>query len=243
MKKSPILQFKDVSCDFFVRQSRLKLRTVHALKNINFELYPGQTLGVVGHNGSGKSTLLQIIAGILNHTSGDVYIAPDISVALLSLQLGFSNELTGIENAILGSMYLGSSKKKAMQLLDKILDFAEIGEWANDPLYTYSTGMRARLGFAVAMTMKPEIMLIDEVMGVGDRYFQIKSQNALMSKMNSGQTTVLVSHMEDTLRTLCDNILWLNESEVHRFGPTETVLDEYVEWIESLNSNVAGIHE
>ena len=134
------------------------------------------------------------------------FIPKDLSTSLLSLQLGFANELTGVENAVLGAMYLGHTKQEALARLPKILEFAEIGEWANESLFTYSTGMKARLGFAVALEMNPDIMLIDETMGVGDAYFQKKSTTELIKKMQSGQTTVLVSHSEDTIRSLCNRV-------------------------------------
>lgn len=172
MSDLPLISLQNVGCSFYVRKSRLSLNKVEALKDVTLDIFEGETLGLIGHNGAGKSTLLQILARILTPTSGKLVIREGISISLLTLQLGFSPELTGRENAILGAMYLGYSRKEAQARLEKILDFAEIGAWADEPTRTYSTGMQARLGFAVALEMAPDIMLIDEILGVGDAYFQ-----------------------------------------------------------------------
>lgn len=240
MQDFPLIRFENVGCTFYVRKSRLSLNRVEALKDINLELHAGETLGLIGHNGAGKSTLLQILARILTPTSGHVRMRDDISLSLLRLQVGFSQELTGKENALLGAMYLGYSRREAEARLEKILEFAEIGEWADEPIRTYSTGMQARLGFAVALEMEPDIMLIDETLGVGDAYFQKKSSTALIQKMYSGQTTVLVSHSEGVLRQLCSRIVWLHEGCTRMIGTPDVVLQAYAEWVASLGSETAG---
>ena len=158
MSDSMLMELKNVECAFYVRKSRVAVRSVQVLHGVSFALQHGETLGVVGHNGAGKSTLLQVLAGILAPTGGNIRKKHALSVSLLTLQLGFSNELTGRENAVLSAMYLGHNRKEAERRLPGILDFAENGTWADEPLRTYSTGMRARLGFAVAMEMQPDIM-------------------------------------------------------------------------------------
>lgn len=167
MSASPLISLVDVGCTFYARKSRISLRKVKALKSVTFDLYGGETLGLIGHNGAGKSTLLQVLALILIPNKGTITMVKGLSTSLLTLNLGFSYELTGKENAILGAMYLGYSHKEAKARLERILDFAEIGAWADEPVRTYSTGMKARLGFAVAMEMETDVMLIDETLGVG----------------------------------------------------------------------------
>lgn len=240
MQDFPIIECKNMDCKFYVRKSRLKLREVDALKNVSLSLHEGETLGIIGHNGAGKSTLLQIFARILMPTAGEVVFRDSLSISLLRLQLGFAAELTGCENAILGAMYLGFSRKEAEARLEKILDFAEIGDWAHEPIRTYSTGMSARLGFAVAMEMEPDVMLIDETLGVGDAYFQKKSSEVLMRKMQEGQTTVLVSHSDATMAKLCSRVVWLHDGTVHMMGKPDEVLTAYSTWVNTLSSETAG---
>lgn len=239
--KYPIIELQSVDCSFYARKGRLAVKRVDVIRQMSLHLFEGETLGIIGHNGAGKSTLLQILAGILSPTKGKVRMRDDLSISLLTLQLGFSLELTGRENAILGAMYLGYSKREAEQRLENILTFAEIGKWADDPLRTYSTGMRARLGFAVAMEMEPDIMLIDETLGVGDAYFQKKSSAALVEKMHSGQTTVLVSHSDSVMRELCSRVVWLHNGCTHMQGEPDVVLDAYNTWVSHLESGVAGV--
>lgn len=239
MSDVPLISLQHVGCSFYVRKSRLSLNKVEALKDVTLDIFEGETLGLIGHNGAGKSTLLQILARILTPTSGKLVIREGISISLLTLQLGFSPELTGRENAILGAMYLGYSRKEAQARLEKILDFAEIGAWADEPTRTYSTGMQARLGFAVALEMAPDIMLIDEILGVGDAYFQKKSSQALIQKMQTGQTTVLVSHSEAALRQLCSRAVWLHGGCTHMLGAPDEVLSAYTNWVNGLCSETA----
>lgn len=241
MSASPLISLVDVGCTFYARKSRISLRKVDALKNITFDLYAGETLGLIGHNGAGKSTLLQVLARILIPNKGKITMSKGLSTSLLTLNLGFSQELTGKENAVLGAMYLGYSRKEAEARLERILDFAEIGTWADAPIRTYSTGMSARLGFAVAMEMESDVMLIDETLGVGDAYFQQKSSNALISKMQQGQTTVLVSHSEATLQKLSTTIAWLHNGETKMIGKPEFVLEAYREWVAELQFESAGV--
>lgn len=236
MQASVILSLDNVSCTFYVRKSRMRLKQVNALQNIDLQLRHGETLGIIGHNGAGKSTLLQIMGNILAPTQGSLYLREGVNIAMLSLSLGFSHELTGKENAILGAMYLGYTRREATKRLDNILEFAEIDGWADEPVRTYSTGMRMRLAFAVAMEMSPDIMLIDEVLAVGDAYFQKKSSQALIEKMQSGQSTVLVSHGEATMRSLCSRVVWLHEGKVNMEGEPAQVLEAYNAWVAQIDS-------
>lgn len=240
MPDFPLIELEHVDCSFYVRKSRITLKRVDVLRDLSLNLHEGETLGIIGHNGAGKSTLLQILGRILTPTGGAVRMREGFSISLLTLQLGFSQELTGRENAILGAMFLGYSRREAESRLDKILEFAEIGQWAEDPIRTYSTGMKARLGFAVAMEMEPDIMLIDETLGVGDAYFQKKSTAALFAKMQTGQTSVLVAHSDAVIRSLCSRVIWLHEGCVYREGAPAAVLDEYAQWVAQLSTETAG---
>ncbi len=234
--QTPVIQLKNASCTFYARHSRIRIKKVHALADITLDIYKGETLGFIGHNGAGKSTMLQLLGGILAPTAGKIITQEGLTTSLLSLQLGFAPELTGRENAVLGSLYLGHTKKEAEARLDHILDFAEIQEWADDPIRTYSTGMRARLGFAVALEMHADVMLIDETLGVGDAHFQKKSSSALLQKMQQGQTTVLVSHSEATMQSLCTRVAWLHEGKLRSVGKPQDVLGEYNAWVKSLSA-------
>lgn len=241
MKDVALISLRDVACTFYARKSRIKLRQVEALKNISLDIHEGETLGIIGANGAGKSTFLQVLAQILMPTQGEFYMREGLAVSLLTLQLGFSPDLTGCENAILGAMYLGYTRKEAEGRLQRVLDFAELGAWADEPIRTYSTGMSARLGFAVALEMESDIMLIDEIMGVGDAYFQQKSTKVLLEKMQSGQTTVLVSHSDVTMRSLCSRVVWLHKGTIRMIGDSDDVLDEYGKWVAALKTETAGV--
>ncbi len=233
MNDKAIISLKNVACAFYTRKGRLRLRKVEALKNICLDIFAGETLGIVGSNGAGKSTLLQVLAGVLNPTSGHIHINNDLKCSLLTLNLGLSPELTGRENAILNCMYLGHTRKEAVARLDSIIEFAEIGDFIDEPVRTYSTGMSARLGFAAAMQMESNVMLIDETLGVGDAYFQQKSSKALREKMKTGMATVLVSHSKPTLKKLCTRLAWLKDGKIEMCGNVNEVLDTYEDWVKS----------
>lgn len=241
MTDFPLISLQNVDCSFYVRKSRLMLKQVDVLRSFSLDIYAGETLGIVGHNGAGKSTLLQILGRILAPTAGNIRFRDNLSISLLTLQLGFSSELTGRENAVLGAMYLGFSRREAEARLERILAFAEIGAWADEPTRTYSTGMAARLGFAVAMEMEADIMLIDETLGVGDAYFQHKSEAALREKMQAGLTTVLVTHNAAVLRELCTRVVWVHEGRAFMVGGAVEVLQAYGDWVASLSAEVAGV--
>lgn len=229
MPTPPLAELTDVGCTYFIRSSRLRLRRFEALRGVSLAIHNGETLGIIGQNGAGKSTLMRIINRILIPNTGSVRHRPGITTALLTLRLGFCPDLTGRENAILGALYMGYTRKEAEARMDRILAFAELGDWTNDPIRSYSTGMLARLGFAVAIEMEPDILLVDETLGVGDAYFREKSSAALRQKMCGGQTTVLVSHELETIRRLCTRVVWLDQGTVQAVGDSDTVLEQYNE--------------
>jgi lipopolysaccharide transport system ATP-binding protein len=199
--------------------------------DVSLDLHPGETHGLIGRNGAGKSTLLRLIAGIILPDSGHITYRAGLSVSLLSLQLGFSPELSGRDNAIMGAMMLGYSKREALERLDSVIAFSELNEWIDEPIKTYSTGMKARLGFAVAMELSPDVLLVDEVLGVGDENFRKKSVQAMKEKMKSGQTVVFVSHSLGTVRELCSRVSWIEGGKTQMVGEPETVIAKYQDCI------------
>ena len=194
---------------------------------INLTLQRGERLGVVGRNGVGKSTLLRIMARIFAPYSGEVVWAPDITVSLLSLGLGFKRDFTGRENALLACLLQGLTKHDAKLALGAIQDFCEIGDFFDAPVRTYSSGMRARLGFATALANRSDVILIDETLGVGDAAFKEKAQNTLKGQMTEARGIVIVSHAPFQIRTLCDRALWIDEGAVKLDGRPEEVLAQY----------------
>jgi lipopolysaccharide transport system ATP-binding protein len=188
----------------------------------------GETVGIIGRNGCGKSTLLKVVAGIFKPDSG-VLARNCSSVSLLSLSLGFDPELTGRENAILAGMLQGATREQVEQGLDEILAFSELGSFVDEPIKTYSTGMRARLGFSVAITLKTELLLIDEILGVGDAYFRQKAERAMVERISSDQTVLMVSHSLPLTLRLCNRVIWVDKGCVREQGEPATVIEHYEE--------------
>lgn len=197
-----------------------------ALRDISLSIEPGEVVGVLGRNGSGKSTLLKVIAGITPPTEGRVNVDGKIS-ALLEIGAGFQGELTGIENVYLNGMLLGMTREEVKAKLDSILAFAEIGDFADAHLKTYSTGMCVRLGFSVAAHVDFDVLLLDEVLAVGDAPFQTKCRARMNEFRKAGKTIVLVSHSLDTISEFCDRAVWLEEGKLHRAAPAPAVVESY----------------
>jgi lipopolysaccharide transport system ATP-binding protein len=198
-----------------------------ALEDVFLEIYRGETLGIIGRNGVGKSTLLRLLAGIIIPDRGIIHFDSPCHISLLSLQVGFIPQLTGRENAVLSGMLLGMRRKEIEARMDKIIDFAELGDFFDQPISTYSTGMRARLGFSVAFQTDPDILLVDEVLGVGDAEFREKSERAMRQKIRSNRTVVLVSHNPQMIRNLCDRAVWIENGCTRLEGDPESVLTAY----------------
>ena len=201
-----------------------------ALRDVSFELRSGEVFGIVGRNGAGKTTLLKVIARVLRPTSGRV-VTRGLVAPLLGLGAGFNDELTGRENVFLSGATLGFSYRDMMTRFDRIVDFADIGEFINAPLRTYSTGMRARLGFAIATDVKPDILLLDEIMSVGDEEFKAKCNDRIEGFRNHGATVVMVSHGLSTIELLCGRSLFLDGGVAKAIGPTSEVLAAYTKTI------------
>lgn len=208
--------------DFFKRRER----KFTALSNINLEIQRGEVVGIIGRNGSGKSTLLRVISGIYPPDSGDVLAAGDISL-LAGLGTGFSQHQTGRENALLYGSILGHSEKEMLGKIDEIIDFSELGDFIDEPLRTYSSGMKARLGLAVASAIRPNILLIDEVLGVGDPNFKEKSKEKILSMVKCASTVVIVSHSFGLLTDICDRVVLLDHGQLVADGDPQTSIKAY----------------
>lgn len=204
-----------------MRRSRFE-----ALRNICFQVGRGEALGVIGRNGCGKSTTLGLMAGVLRPTSGRISIAGRIS-PLLELGAGFNHELSGRENILLNGVLLGLTRREVMARLDEIVAFSELEQFIDQPVRTYSSGMLARLGFSVVSFLDPEILLIDEILAVGDRDFQKKCLNRMMFFKESRVTMVFVSHDSDSVLKICDRVLWIENHEVKMLGPAPEVVAAY----------------
>ncbi len=232
-----ILSAQNVGVSYRQRTGLLKYERFWALSDVSFELHAGETLGVIGCNGAGKSTLLRMIAGIIDPDRGQLSRQPDTTASLLALNAGFKPELSGRENAMFSGLLLGLSHQQISGKLDEIKAFSDLEDFFERPVGTYSTGMRARLGFAVAIHADPDVLLIDEVLGVGDESFKIKSHAAMKAKINSDKTVVLVSHSMAAIRSLCDRVLWLQEGRSIACGETNWVIDGYFEAIRAAVRN------
>ncbi|MEN8130553.1 MAG: ABC transporter ATP-binding protein [Pseudomonadota bacterium] len=195
---------------------------------MSFDLYQGETLGIIGRNGAGKTSVLKLLAGIVAPDRGEV-INNGYRAALLSLQLGFAPNLTGKENVYLSGLMMGLRRQEIDQRFDHISEFAELGEFMDQPLRTYSTGMRARLGFSVALAANPDVLLIDEVLGVGDGEFRIKSSAAMRDLIQSNKTIVLVSHQLNVIRKFCDRVVWIENHTVRAEGEGKKIINVYQE--------------
>jgi lipopolysaccharide transport system ATP-binding protein len=198
-----------------------------ALRDVNLRAEAGTTLGIIGRNGSGKSTLLKVISRILKADAGTVTVNGKVA-ALIELGAGFHPELTGRENAIINGVILGLSKAEIKAKLDAIIDFSELQEYIDDPVRTYSNGMYMRLGFSVAVHVDPEILLIDEILAVGDVAFKRKCMDRMNGLRKRGTTVVFVSHDVATVRSLCDEAAWLHEGVLKMSGRTADVVGAYL---------------
>ena len=223
---SPLISLTDVGFTYRTLSGLFSIEKYQALNSVNLEIRPGETLGIIGSNGSGKSTLLKVLARIYEPDEGEiVYNANKIS--LLSLALGFDARLSGFDNAILSSMLLGATLREAKQKVEGIIEFSELGEFASHHVRTYSSGMRARLGFSVALNMKADVLLIDEALAVGDAKFKAKSEKAIVERVTSSQTVVLVSHSGAQINRLCDRAVWIEKGEIVEQGNTDFVTGRY----------------
>lgn len=207
-------------------RGKIKYNEFTALDNISFTVEKGETLGVIGHNGAGKSTTLKIISGIFKPTEGTVKVYGNV-VPMLELGSGFDMELTGRENIFLNGAILGYDEDFLNEKLEEIIEFSELGSFIEMPLRTYSSGMLARLAFSVASVVEPEILIVDEILSVGDASFQQKSHKRMMDMMGGGTTVIFVSHSIDRVRELCGRVLWIEHGKQVMLGEVNEVCDAY----------------
>src|SRR4051794_10786426 len=207
------------------------IREVEALKNVSFEVPHGQVLGVVGANGAGKSTLMRTMAGILPPTSGRVEVEGRVST-LLALGVGFNRKLSGRDNVVLGGLAAGLSREQLKSKYDEIVAFAELEDFMDIPMRTYSSGMYGRLAFSVAVNMDPDILLIDEALSVGDARFRKKSFNKMRELCAQARTIVLVSHALGSIEQLCDTAAWMHKGELRMQSDPESVVHAYTKFLD-----------
>jgi ABC-type polysaccharide/polyol phosphate transport system ATPase subunit len=241
MMKNKIIEINDVSMMFKIANDRisslkeyvtatltgkLSYKEFWALNNISLNIKKGEVIGIIGRNGSGKSTLLKIISGIMKPTKGVITCNGNI-VPMLELGSGFDFDLTGKENIYLNGAILGYSKKFLDERYEEILQFSELGEFINVPIRNYSSGMMMRLAFSIATVVNPEILIVDEILSVGDEAFQKKSHKRMMELMSGGTTVLFVSHSLAQIREMCDRVIWLEHGKIHMIGNTKEVCDKY----------------
>jgi len=205
---------------------RLKYEEFWALRNVSFEVRRGEVMGIIGRNGAGKSTLLKIISGILKPTEGKVKTGGNI-VPMLELGSGFDLDLTGRENIFLNGAILGYSEDFLKSKYDEIVEFAELEKFIDVPIRNYSSGMLMRLAFSIATVVNPEILIVDEILAVGDEAFQAKSKARMMELMGGGTTVLFVSHNLDQIRELCNRVIWLDEGRIKMIGDKNEVCNAY----------------
>ncbi|OIO58846.1 MAG: ABC transporter [Verrucomicrobia bacterium CG_4_10_14_3_um_filter_43_23] len=199
-----------------------------ALKDVSFDLYKGEKLGIIGRNGCGKSTLMKILTGIFCQDKGQVIVDKKLHIQLLSLGVGFERSLSGRENAILNGMLFGKTRKYMLKRLHEIREFSELGEFFDAPVKTYSSGMVSRLAFSVAIVAEPDILLLDEMLGVGDAHFAEKSRRAMNEKFSSEQTVILISHDPYTIINMCNRAVWIENGETRAEGNVFDVSEQYI---------------
>lgn len=207
-------------------RGKLKYAEYQALNDLSFDVKRGEVVGLIGHNGAGKSTTLKIISGILKPTEGTVTVRGNVA-PMLELGSGFDFDLNGRENIFLNAAILGYSKAFIQSKYDEIVEFSGIGQFIESPLRNYSSGMIARLAFSIATVVEPEILIVDEVLSVGDAEFQKKSYKRMMELMSGGTTVLFVSHDINQIREMCSRVVWIEHGQLQMFGDAETVCDAY----------------
>jgi lipopolysaccharide transport system ATP-binding protein len=224
-----LLELRGVSHSYQARKANFEHGEHRVLDDVSLQVRRGRTLGIIGRNGAGKTTLLRLMAGILAPNRGEVWRAPGITVSLLSLGLGFQDQLSGRDNARLSALLQGATRAEAEAFLEPINKFAELGPSFDEPVKTYSAGMRARLGFATAIQTRVDVLLIDEVLAVGDRQFRAKAASAMEQHLKGAQTVVLVSHSELQIQRLCTVAVWIEDGRLRAYGDAAEVVGQYAQ--------------
>jgi ABC-type polysaccharide/polyol phosphate transport system ATPase subunit len=219
------------------RMRRVEQNVFYALKNVSFRVERGESLGVIGRNGAGKSTLLSLVAGLCEPNQGSVAVDGRV-VALMELGSGFHGDLTGVENLFLNASLLGLGRKRTKEVFDSIVEFSGLGDFIEQPLRTYSSGMIMRLAFSVAIHVDPDILIVDEILAVGDANFYAKSFEKILEFRRSGKTLLFVSHSGAIVKQLCDRALWLDQGEVMADGSAQDVVSLYESGVTASNVQV-----
>ena len=217
---------KEISKNSWMKFSKRRKEKFWALKDINFEVEDGHVLGVIGKNGAGKSTLLRVLTGVLPPDRGSVSHEGKIS-ALLGLGTGFLSDLTGRDNLFLSAMYLGMTEEEIRSKYDDIVEFSEIGDFIDTPIRHYSSGMKARLGFSLAVFREPDILIVEEVLATGDMSFQNKAREKMEQLMLKAKAIVICSHSTKFMQDFCDEVIWLEGGEIKEFGKSDKVVKAY----------------
>lgn len=214
--------------DMFKKKEKIN-NDFWVLKNVNFDVEKGEVVGFVGSNGAGKSTLLKVIAGVMKPTKGKVSVYGNIC-PMIELGAGFDSQLTARENIYLNGAVMGYSKEFINSKFDEIVSFSELSEFLDVPIQNFSSGMIARLAFSIATVVDPEILIVDEILSVGDIAFQKKSEEKMLNMINGGTTVLFVSHSIDQIRNMCNKVVWIEKGEVQAIGGKE-VCDKYIEFM------------
>lgn len=218
--------------EYFVKfvKKELMFQEFLAVKDATFQIRKGESWALIGTNGSGKSTLLKAISGILKPYKGSIHVYGEVA-PLIELGAGFDGNMTARENIFLNGCVLGHTKKYMEQHFDEIVEFAELGKFLDTPIKNFSSGMRARLGFAIATMVQPDILIVDEVLSVGDMKFRQKCEKRMTEMLGGGTTLLYVSHNLSEVRRLCDHVVWIEKGDIRMIGETETVCDEYEKYM------------
>jgi ABC-2 type transport system ATP-binding protein/lipopolysaccharide transport system ATP-binding protein len=220
-------EFMRMTTGGFIKRDDSQVVTIKALNNINLEIKHGDRIGLIGHNGAGKSTFLKLLAGIYEPINGNANIRGKVT-ALLDVMLGMDDESTGYENILLRGIIQGMTRSKIHKKQQEIANFTELGDYLNMPIRTYSSGMKVRLAFAIATSISPEILLLDEVIGAGDDAFLKKAKQRMQQLIDSAHILVLASHDTNIIKSICNKVLWLDAGKINYFGDVETGIKQYI---------------
>lgn len=243
-----IIEIKNVCMDFYMQsekidnmkeffikliKGKIERQKKRILENISFDVKKGESIGLIGHNGAGKSTLLKLITGIMKPTEGSIKVN-GLVAPLLNLGAGFDFEATAKENIYLNGAILGYSSRELAKKYDEIVEFSELHDYMNVPLKNFSSGMVARLGFAIAIDVDPDILLVDEILSVGDENFKEKCAKRIKELRNSGVTFVIVSHSMSQIKSLCQKVVWIEDSKMMAYGDAEEICNKYLEYCKNI---------
>ena len=218
--------FKNKFISIFDKKRRRKKEYFWALSDVSFEVKKGEVIGLIGSNGAGKSTMLKVVSGVMKPTKGSVEVNGSIA-PMIELGAGFDSELTARENIFLNGAVLGYSEKFLTEKFDEIVEFSELKDFLDVPIKNFSSGMIAKLAFSISTIVNPDILIVDEILSVGDIKFQEKSLNKMMELIEGGTTVLYVSHSLDSIRELCNKVIWLDHGKIVEMGPSKKVCDEY----------------